>query len=193
MSHSQRECGRCTNQRQEGKQHCSPPPRLYHPWSAALRNQGLSPGLRLASFSIFPMFPMPTHPDGRQVFFKSNSFHNLSSSCLSSWQLFSFSSLRLAACMGRIGSALRSFLPRCAEFLFANKVISVGYVVAVQISSSRLGTNILFTWCQRHSVMERFDIISSVTSMNYSTSLDLSIALPNEEGNSVCFFWQTLE
>lgn len=68
-------------------------------------------------------------------------------------------------------------------------------MIATQVSSSTLGTNILFTQCQRHSVMEQFDIINSVTSMNFSTSrtLDLFIALSNEEENSVCFFWQTLE
>lgn len=67
-------------------------------------------------------------------------------------------------------------------------------MIAMQVSSSGLGTNILFTWCQRHSVMEQFDIINSVTSMNStSCSLDLSVSLPSEEENSVYFFWQTLE
>jgi len=68
-------------------------------------------------------------------------------------------------------------------------------MIAVQVSSSRLGTNILFTWCQRRSVMEQFGVINSVTSMNFSTSrcLDLSVALPSEEETSVCCFWQTLE
>lgn len=55
--------------------------------------------------------------------FISNTLHNLSWSCLSYWQLFPCSSLRLAAHAGRTSSALRFCLPPCADFLSANKVI----------------------------------------------------------------------
>lgn len=46
-------------------------------------------------------------------------------------------------------------------------------MIALQVSSSRLGTNILFTHCQKHSVMKQFDIINSETSMNFPTSYSL--------------------
>lgn len=60
-------------------------------------------------------------------------------------------------------------------------------------SSSRVGANILFTQFQKHSVMDHFDMINSVTSMNFSTSdsLDLTVDLLSEKDNSFCFFWQT--
>lgn len=55
----------CTNQHREGNELYNPRPGLCHPWSGALRTQGL----RLASSDIFPVLPTPTCSYRRQVFF----------------------------------------------------------------------------------------------------------------------------
>lgn len=50
-------------------------------------------------------------------------------------------------------------------------------MIAVWVSSSRLGTNVLFTHYQRHLVMKQFDITNSETSTNFSISYSLNLRI----------------